>query len=101
MNEQQPIKKRERGVFFIVFGSIATLISIALFVLAPMVIASATSTNKETGNLGSAVIGGLGLEWARGIAEAMDNLGLFFGIIGIGMIVIGVVRERRGRQRSL
>ena len=96
MNEQPPVKKRERGIFFIVLGSIATLLSIALFVLAPMVIASTTSTNKETGNLGSAVLGGLALEWSRGIAQAMDNLGLFFLITGVGLIVVGVVRERRG-----
>ena len=34
----------------------------------------------------------------EGIAQAMDNLGLFFGIIGVGMIVIGIVRERRARK---
>src|ERR1700694_1705917 len=98
MNQQHPVKKRERGVLFIVFGSIATLMSIALFVLAPVVIDAKASTNKGTGNWGSMVLGGLALEWARGIAQAMDNLGLFFGIIGVGMIVIGIVRERRARK---
>ena len=43
-------------------------------------------------------MGGIALEWARGIAQAMDNLGLFFGIIGVGMIVIGIVRERRAQK---
>ena len=99
MDLQPPVKKRERGIFFIVLGSIATLLSIVLFVLAPMVIASTTSTNQETGNLGSAVLGGLGLEWSRGIAQAMDNLGLFFLITGVGLIVVGVVRERRGIRK--
>ncbi len=65
----------------------------------PMVIASTTSTNKETGNLGSTVLGGLALEWSRGIAQAMDNLGLFFLITGVGLIVVGVVRERRGIRK--
>ena len=81
-----------------VFGSIATLMSVGLFGLAPVVIASQASTNKGTGNWGSALLGGLALEWARGIAQAMDDLGLFFGIIGVGMIAIGIVRERRARK---
>ena len=93
MNQQPPAKKRERGVFFIVLGSIATLMSIGLFVLAPVVLASTSSADKGTERLGSAILGGLALEWARGIAQAMDNLALFFFITGVGLIVVGVVLD--------
>ncbi len=97
---QQSARKQERGRAFIVFGSICALLSIALFVLAPFVVASTIDANKsETGGgLGTVVLRGFAITAARGIAQGMTMAGIVFGIIGIIMIATGVVREYRRRK---
>ena len=96
---QQPARKQERGRAFIVFGSIFALLSIALFVLAPMVVSSTIDANKVSKGVGAIRSGGLmyglAIEIARGIAQAMVMAGIFFCIIGIIMIATGAVREYR------
>jgi hypothetical protein len=100
---QQPVRKQERGRGFIVSGSICALLSIALFVLAPFVVSSTIDANKgETGGgLGRAVVRGMVITWARGIADGMTMAGIFFGIIGLIIIATGVVREYRIRKTSV
>lgn len=97
---RQPTRRQGRGRAFIVFGAIFTLVSVALFVLAPTIVPSTIAANRGAngGGLGAAAIRGIAIMWAEGIAEGMTVAGIFFGIIGIIMIATGVVREYRRRK---